>query len=47
MLFQSCELQPFSVRVDYVPRRVDIGALRAGNYAELANLVSWKVVEHA
>ena len=43
LLFQMCELQPFSIRVDYVPRRVDIGALRGGNYAELFNLVSWKV----
>ncbi|KAI5056458.1 hypothetical protein GOP47_0028276 [Adiantum capillus-veneris] len=43
--FQVCELQPFSIRVDYIPRRVDINALRSGNYAELANLVSWKGIE--
>ncbi|MCO5608991.1 hypothetical protein L7F22_063211 [Adiantum nelumboides] len=43
--FQVCELQPFSIRVDYIPRRVDIGALKSGNYAELANLVSWKGIE--
>lgn len=40
--FQMCELKPFSIRVDYVPRRIDIGALSGGNYAELFNLVSWK-----
>ncbi|KAH7446345.1 hypothetical protein KP509_01G052200 [Ceratopteris richardii] len=43
--FQICELQPFSVRVDYVPRHVDISALRSGKYAELANFVSWKGIE--
>ncbi|KAI5076002.1 hypothetical protein GOP47_0008067 [Adiantum capillus-veneris] len=43
--FQICELQSFSIRVDYVPRHVDIGALKCGNYAELANLVPWKGIE--
>ncbi|MCO5599249.1 hypothetical protein L7F22_053350 [Adiantum nelumboides] len=43
--FQIFEMQPFNIRVDYVPRHVDIGALRSGNYAELANLVSWKGIE--
>lgn len=32
------------MRVDYIPRRVDLGALRGGNYAELLNLVPWKVL---
>lgn len=37
------EVLPFNIRVDYLPRRVDIAALKAGNFAELVNLVQWKV----
>ncbi|KAJ0983506.1 hypothetical protein J5N97_011761 [Dioscorea zingiberensis] len=33
------------VRVDYIPRRVDLAALRGGNYAELLNLVPWKGID--
>ncbi|KAL2619934.1 hypothetical protein R1flu_000139 [Riccia fluitans] len=43
--FQICEMRPFTIRVDYVPRRVDISSLGKGNYAELLNLVSWKGIE--
>ncbi|CAM6122683.1 unnamed protein product [Calypogeia fissa] len=43
--FQICELRPFTVRVDYLPRRVDLISLRGGNYAELLNLVTWKGIE--
>jgi autophagy-related protein 2 len=42
--FQICELQPLSIRLDYLPRHIDLVALREGNYAELLNLVSWKVL---
>jgi hypothetical protein len=37
------EVLPFNIRVDYLPRRVDLAALRAGNFAELVNMVQWKV----
>lgn len=40
---QTCDIKPFSIRVDYLPRRVDLSAIRGGNFAELLNLVSWKV----
>ncbi|CAM6061747.1 unnamed protein product [Sphagnum tenellum] len=43
--FQICELQPLSIRLDYLPRHIDLMALREGNYAELLNLVSWKGIE--
>ncbi|KAJ7546728.1 hypothetical protein O6H91_08G051700 [Diphasiastrum complanatum] len=43
--FQMCEIRPFMIRVDYLPRRLDLAALRGGNYAELLNLVSWKGIE--
>ncbi|KAK9805512.1 hypothetical protein WJX72_002557 [[Myrmecia] bisecta] len=39
--FQRCEIRPFSVVVDYRPRHVDVAALRAGNLAEVLNLVPW------
>lgn len=31
------------MRVDYIPERVDLAALRGGKYAKLVNLVPWKV----
>ena len=40
---QMFEVLPFNIRVDYLPRRVDLAALRAGNYVELVNMVQWKV----
>lgn len=43
--FQKCDVMPVVVRVDYIPRRVDLGALRGGNYAELLNLVPWKGID--
>ncbi|XP_062091472.1 autophagy-related protein 2 [Humulus lupulus] len=43
--FQSFDIWPLLVRVDYSPCRVDLAALRGGNYAELVNLVPWKGVE--
>ncbi|CAI6002050.1 unnamed protein product [Closterium sp. NIES-64] len=43
--FQVCEIRAFSVLIDYVPRRLDLSALSAGNYAHLLNLISWKGVE--
>ncbi|BBN15299.1 autophagy-related protein 2 [Marchantia polymorpha subsp. ruderalis] len=43
--FQICEMRPLTIRVDYVPRRVDISSLGKGNYAELLNFVSWKGIE--
>lgn len=43
--FQKCEIHPLTIHVDYVPRRVDLVALRGGNYAELLNLVSWKGID--
>ncbi|CAI5989180.1 unnamed protein product [Closterium sp. NIES-64] len=41
--FQVCEIRAFSVLIDYVPRRLDLSALSAGNYAHLLNLISWKM----
>ncbi|KAG0629237.1 hypothetical protein M758_1G087800 [Ceratodon purpureus] len=43
--FQMFEVLPFNIRVDYLPRRVDLAALRAGNFAELVNMVQWKGIE--
>ncbi|KAJ0983472.1 hypothetical protein J5N97_011727 [Dioscorea zingiberensis] len=43
--FQKCDVRPVVVRVDYIPRRVDLAALRGGNYAELLNLVPWKGID--
>ncbi|KAJ4716330.1 autophagy-related protein 2-like [Melia azedarach] len=39
------DVWPVIVRVDYSPSRVDLAALRGGNYVELVNLVPWKGVE--
>ncbi|PIA56428.1 hypothetical protein AQUCO_00700628v1 [Aquilegia coerulea] len=41
--FQKFDIWPVIVRVDYSPRRVDLAALRGGNYVHLVNLVPWKV----
>ncbi|GAQ87036.1 autophagy protein 2 [Klebsormidium nitens] len=43
--FQMFEMRPLTIRVDYLPRRIDLLSLRAGNYAELLNLVTWEGVE--
>ncbi|CAI7800343.1 unnamed protein product, partial [Closterium sp. NIES-54] len=43
--FQVCEIRAFSILIDYVPHRLDLSALSAGNYAHLLNLISWKGVE--
>lgn len=43
--FQQFDVWPIVVRVDYSPRRVDLAALRGGNYVHLVNLVPWKGVE--
>lgn len=40
---QRFDIWPGLVRVDYMPRHVDLAALRGGNYVELVNLVPWKV----
>ena len=37
--FQLVEIRAPSIRLDYVPRDVDVAALRAGNLAEALNLV--------
>ena len=42
-MFQKFDIWPVLVRVDYSPHRVDLAALRGGNYVELVNLVPWKV----
>ncbi|KAL3814219.1 hypothetical protein ACJIZ3_015487 [Penstemon smallii] len=39
------DIWPMLIRVDYSPSRVDLTALRGGNYVELVNLVPWKGVE--
>lgn len=41
--FQNFDVWPVFIRVDYIPRCVDLAALRGGKYAELVNLVPWKV----
>ncbi|GAB4814248.1 hypothetical protein N2152v2_001294 [Parachlorella kessleri] len=38
---QRCEVQPFTVTIDYQPQRVDIAALRRGDLAEVLNLFPW------
>lgn len=43
--FQSFDIWPILIRVDYSPCRVDLAALRGGKYVELVNLVPWKGVE--
>lgn len=40
---QKFDIWPVNVRVDYSPHHVDIAALTGGKYAELVNLVPWKV----
>lgn len=40
---QKFDIWPVSVRVDYSPHHVDLAALTGGKYAELVNLVPWKV----
>lgn len=40
---QKFDVWPGLVRVDYMPCRVDLAALRGGKYVELVNLVPWKV----
>ncbi|KAE9447189.1 hypothetical protein C3L33_20913, partial [Rhododendron williamsianum] len=42
---QKFDVWPGLVRVDYMPCRVDLAALRGGKYVELVNLVPWKGVE--
>lgn len=42
-ILQKFDIWPVSVRVDYSPHHVDIAALTGGKYAELVNLVPWKV----
>jgi hypothetical protein len=44
-LVQMVEVRPLTIRVDYLPRRIDLLSLRNGNYAELLNLVTWEGVE--
>lgn len=44
VLFQKFAIRPLVVRVDYIPRQFDPVALSRGNYAELLNLVLWKVL---
>ncbi|GLJ21511.1 hypothetical protein SUGI_0397720 [Cryptomeria japonica] len=39
----KCEIRPLTIHVDYIPHRVNLVALQGGNYAELLNLISWKV----
>lgn len=39
------EMRLLTIRVDYLPRRIDLLSLRGGNYAELLNLVTWEGVE--
>lgn len=40
---QKFDVRPLLVRVDYTPERVNLAALKGGKYAELVNLVPWKV----
>ncbi|KAK8960382.1 hypothetical protein KSP40_PGU008309 [Platanthera guangdongensis] len=43
--FQKCDVKPLVVRVDYIPRHMDLASLRNGNYIELLNLVPWKGID--
>ncbi|XP_047337789.1 autophagy-related protein 2 [Impatiens glandulifera] len=42
---QKFDVWPILIRVDYIPHRLDLAALRGGKYVELVNLVPWKGVE--
>lgn len=39
--FQRVEVSAFDLRLDHMPRTVDIAALRTGKYTEVLNLVPW------
>ncbi|CAA6656458.1 unnamed protein product [Spirodela intermedia] len=43
--FQKFDIYPAVLRVDYIPRHVDMAALRGGNYVQLINLVPWKGID--
>ncbi|PKA52577.1 hypothetical protein AXF42_Ash001558 [Apostasia shenzhenica] len=43
--FQKCDVKPLILRVDYIPHHIDLTSLRAGNYVELLNLVTWKGID--
>lgn len=43
--FQRCVVKPLVVRVDYIPRHMDLASLGNGNYIELLNLVPWKGID--
>ncbi|KAK4493461.1 hypothetical protein RD792_006586 [Penstemon davidsonii] len=44
VFLQKFDIWPLLIRVDYIPYRVDLAALRDGKYVELVNLVPWKVI---
>ncbi|KAK1297387.1 hypothetical protein QJS10_CPB15g00825 [Acorus calamus] len=37
------DIWPVVLRIDYIPHYIDLAALREGKYAELVNLVNWKI----
>lgn len=39
--FQFCEVEAIHLVVDYLPRKLDIGALRSGSLGEVMNFVRW------
>ncbi|KAG0447467.1 hypothetical protein HPP92_028321 [Vanilla planifolia] len=41
----KCDVKPLVVRIDYIPRHLDLAALKSGNYIELLNLVPWKGID--
>ena len=45
IFLQKVDIQPFSVVIDYQPRRLDAAALRAGSFVEVLNLVPWGGVQ--
>ena len=45
VFLQKVDIQPFSVVIDYQPRRLDAAALRAGSFVEVLNLVPWGGVQ--
>ena len=45
LYFQSFEMKPLRVGIDYKPKRVDYAGLQAGNYAELLNMLPLEGVD--
>jgi hypothetical protein len=41
--YQKFDVKPLILHINYIPRQFDPIALSKGNYAELLNILPWKV----